>query len=633
MFRTFVITAMLAAVAAGPAMAQRYASNSEPEYSNSSGKYSRSYKSGDRNGTSAPGRTYNPDYVSHGTYRQPTSLVLIDGTHALITTKLTGEIYSFNTEDQSISLAFSDGHRQFQRIIQLDGDMIAVTDTLNNELVVCRFDQKANRCIEVAVTKIAGGSNGLYFDPVASELWVTSAWAQRLYRFDVDCDGDQSLKHASLTLIQSIDLPMCGGQVLCLPGSGVVMVTDAFGCEYVMLDQTSGDTINHAELYEHNICELAMIDDGKAVLFPQQLLNGLTAALESDITWGNFLSNNVRIIATERLVKHTGSSIYTGSKFLPIGEFGNGAGDPTSMAMNGRNDIAVTVGGTNQLAIGTLDGLRFRFVDLGFRPIDCEFTPDGKTVIVINQFSDSISLVDLETRTAEHVALGALRPTTETEHGEMLFHDSTLSHDSWMSCQSCHTGGHTNGLLTDNFTDKSYRSPKRVLSLLGQAETSPYSWAGTMQTLEDQVAFSIKSTMASDEAVRSEDVDHLSQYVRTLKRPPSIVQARTDAAQNVQEQAGISRGKEFFAAAGCLDCHGGSHYTNTGVFDVGMSDERELREFNPPSLVAVSQRQNSLFHDGRAKSIHDVVIKENHQMPSDATDDQRLDLIHFLMSL
>ncbi len=628
-------------------MAQRYASNSEPEYSGSSysdasysgssGKYADLVRSGDRNGTSAPGRTYNPEYVPDGAYRQPTSLVLIDTVHALITTKLTGEIYSFNTEDRSIKLAFSASNRQFQKMIKLSGDMVAVTDTLNNELVVCRFDDETNHCSEVSVTKIAGGPNGVCFDPLKSQLWVTSAWAQRLYRFDVTLDSELALEKTPLKQIQSIDLPMCGGQILCLDESNLVMVTDAFGCDYVILDQATGDTVNHAQLYEHNLCELATINNGNSVLFPQQLLNGLTAALENDITWGNFLSNNVRIIPTERLVKYTGSSIYTGSKFLPIGEFGNGAGDPTSMAMNGRNDIAVTVGGTNQLALGTLDGLRFRFVDVGFRPADCEFTADGKTVIVVNQFSDSISLVDLETRTAEHVTLGAIRPPTDAERGEMLFHDSTLSHDSWMSCQSCHTGGHTNGLLTDNFTDKSYRSPKRILSLLGQAETAPYSWAGTMPTLEEQVAFSIKSTMASDEAVRSDDVEQLAQYVRTLKRPPSVVDARSgttgSAGSDRDDQEKIARGKAFFATAGCIDCHSGPHYTNTGVYDVGLADERSLREFNPPSLIAVSQRQNSLFHDGRAKSLHDVVIKEDHQMPVDATDEERIDLIHFLMSL
>jgi cytochrome c peroxidase len=252
---------------------------------------------------------------------------------------------------------------------------------------------------------------------------------------------------------------------------------------------------------------------------------------------------------------------------------------------------------------------------------------------VLNQFSDSVSIVDVQTRTAEHVALGDVRPPTETERGEMLFHDSTLSHDSWMSCQSCHSSGHSNGLLTDNFTDKTYRSPKRVLSLLGQADTAPYGWAGTMETLEDQIAFSIKSTMASDEAVRSEDVEQIGAYVRSLRRPPSLVEARADDNADPKLSASIARGLAFFNSAGCVDCHRGPQYTSPETYDVGLEDERELREFNPPSLIGVSQRHLSLLHDSRAKSLHDVIVKEDHQMPTSATDDERQDLIQFLMSL
>jgi cytochrome c peroxidase len=202
-----------------------------------------------------------------------------------------------------------------------------------------------------------------------------------------------------------------------------------------------------------------------------------------------------------------------------------------------------------------------------------------------------------------------------------------------MSCQSCHSGGHTNGLLTDNFTDESYRSPKRVLSLLGQANTSPYSWAGTMQTLEDQIAFSIKSTMASDNAVRSKDVHQIAEYVRTLQRPPSIVEARSEANSPVRKTKRVSRGERIFRSVGCIDCHREPFFTSEDVYDVGLQDERSMRAFNPPSLIGLSQRQNALFHDGRAKSIRDVIWQESHQLPDHVTRRERNVLIEYLMSL
>ena len=202
-----------------------------------------------------------------------------------------------------------------------------------------------------------------------------------------------------------------------------------------------------------------------------------------------------------------------------------------------------------------------------------------------------------------------------------------------MSCQSCHSGGHTNGLLTDNFTDESFRSPKRVPSLLGQAETAPYSWAGKIATLEEQIAFSIKSTMASDHPVRPRDVDQLAAYVRTLASPPSVMQARLTLEEDAAAAKQVRRGRRFFRNAGCIDCHSGPLYTSEGTYDVGLRDERSMYEFNPPSLIAVSQRENSLFHNGQAKSIRDVIFRDHHQMPDDATERQRRDLVRYLESL
>ena len=86
-------------------------------------------------------------------------------------------------------------------------------------------------------------------------------------------------------------------------------------------------------------------------MFPQQLLIDLVPAVQGQITWGNFISNNLRSIPTKRLAESSGADIYTGSKFIPIGSVGNGAADPTSLAMTSHAKLAVTIGGTNQVAI------------------------------------------------------------------------------------------------------------------------------------------------------------------------------------------------------------------------------------------------------------------------------------------
>ena len=84
---------------------------------------------------------------------------------------------------------------------------------------------------------------------------------------------------------------------------------------------------------------------------------------------------------------------------------------------------------------------------------------------------------------------------SQVDRGELLFYDARLSHDRWMSCDSCHTDGHTNGLLNDNQGDGSFDAPKRVLSLLGVGDTAPWAWNGSVDDLEAQVRKSVQTTM------------------------------------------------------------------------------------------------------------------------------------------
>ena len=88
------------------------------------------------------------------------------------------------------------------------------------------------------------------------------------------------------------------------------------------------------------------------------------------------------------------------------------------------------------------------------------------------------------------------------------------------SCHSCHTDGHSNGRLNDNSSDESYGDPKRVISLLGTAGTSPWAWNGKTGSIEEQVRRSIESTMQGPEPSDLE-VRAIADYVRTLP-PPTV---------------------------------------------------------------------------------------------------------------
>ena len=104
-----------------------------------------------------------------------------------------------------------------------------------------------------------------------------------------------------------------------------------------------------------------------------------------------------------------------------------------------------------------------------------------------------------------------------------------------MSCQSCHTDGHTNSLLSDTLGDGSYGAPKRVPSLLGVAATGPWTWTGSIPRLEDQIRKSIVTTMHGTKPT-DEQVADLAAYLSSLA-PPSPEVTGNGSGRRVRRRA------------------------------------------------------------------------------------------------
>jgi YVTN family beta-propeller protein len=249
-------------------------------------------------------------------------------------------------------------------------------------------------------------------------------------------------------------------------------------------------------------------------------------------------------------------------------------------------------------------------------------SPDGGRAYVADTHSDTISVLDLKANAVTAVVpLGPGRELSAAERGELLFHDARLSHDGWFSCHSCHTDGHSNGLLADTLGDGSHGTPKRVLSLLGVKDTGPWGWNGAAPTLESQVRKSVETTMQGPKLSKAQEGD-LAAYLRTLASPAPLGQSRGSAR----------RGQEVFERQRCGTCHAAPTYTKALTYDVGLSDEANNRAFNPPSLRGVSQA-GPFFHDGRAATLADVFKRHRHQLQGDLGAKELDDLLAFLESL
>ncbi|MHC5540016.1 cytochrome c peroxidase, partial [Singulisphaera rosea] len=213
---------------------------------------------------------------------------------------------------------------------------------------------------------------------------------------------------------------------------------------------------------------------------------------------------------------------------------------------------------------------------------------------------------------------------TPAQRGEASFRDGRRSLDRWMSCASCHTAGHTNGLNFDTQGDGGTGAAKNTPSLLGVGQTAPYTWTGSFSKLGDQIHQSIITSLRGSR-VEDSVVEDLSEYLETLSPAP---------APPKRDGAATGRGEAVFRARRCDTCHKPPFYTVDGVRDVGLDDGvGGHQRFNPPSLRGV-RWSAPYFHDGRAVSLDQVLgihPPDSIDRPWSSTD--REDLIQFLESL
>jgi cytochrome c peroxidase len=291
--------------------------------------------------------------------------------------------------------------------------------------------------------------------------------------------------------------------------------------------------------------------------------------------------------------------------------------------------VAVALAGVNEVALAGVDGKTARRIAVGRRPTAVLAGAHGQPVVVVNTFDDSLSLLDPRRGAVTGtVALGPRPELASRDRGEQLFYDARLSRDGWLSCHSCHTDGHTNGLLADTLGDNTFGTPKRTLTLLNTALTDPWGWNGGVQYLRDQVRRSLADSMHAP-PVLPDRVDDLVAFLHTLPPPPPPEPVTADEA----DRARVGRGRRVFQERGCVRCHIPPRtYSSHGTHDVGFADERGLRKFNPPSLRGVGQGYRFL-HDNRAATLAEVFTKFRHKVGPDISPDELADLLRFLRSL
>ena len=453
----------------------------------------------------------------------------------------------------------------------------------------------------------------------ASRCFITSLWSRRLTIIE--------WQQGTPTVVQQIDLPLAPRCQVLTPDESTLIIGDAFGGNLMIVNAASGEIEQTRNFPAHNIRGLAISGDGKTLVVAHQMLNEFATSVQNDIHWGLLMSNDLRWLSLDSVLDPQ-QKMLKDSHMHPLGQPNQGDGDPSGVAVAADGTVIVSMAAVSKIAFGDEDDFSLLRRNVGRRPTAVVTSADSRFAYVANTFSDSVSVLDFSADEIIHeIKLGPMPELTETEQGETLFYDGRLALDGWMSCHSCHTDGHTNAQLNDNFSDASFGAPKSVLSLLGAHDTAPYAWNGRAKDLSAQIKKSITITMQKRSPPSDTQIASLAAFVKTLDPPPSIDKARREA----NDQA-ISRGAELFRTQKCVECHAPPTYTSQDTFDVGLVDKEGNTHFNPPSLRGVGQRR-SFFHDNRAGSLVDVLIEHEHPQKHDLSEQETSDLIAFLRSL
>lgn len=330
--------------------------------------------------------------------------------------------------------------------------------------------------------------------------------------------------------------------------------------------------------------------------------------------------------------------------------------DPHGLAIApNEHRLAVTAAGTHELLVYRLNDLPFEGaggpgdlidrrllddkdmfyrIELGGRPMGIVIADDNRTAYIANYLQDAIQVVDIESRAVgEPIRLGAMPERTLAHRGMEVFYDGRRSLDQWYSCHTCHYNGGINSRAMDTGNDGSNNTFKTVLPLERVHETPPWTWHGWQTDIENAMVRSFTNTMQGPD-IPPGDVQAILEYLKTLDVPPSPYRLADGSLSEAAE-----RGRQIFLSekAGCSRCHRGPLLTDGEIHDVGLGSEKDrYTGYNTPMLAGLYRKVRYL-HDGRAKSLEQVLgeyhAPENVTGNGALTEDERRDLIEYLKTL
>ncbi|AMV40753.1 cytochrome c peroxidase [Planctomyces sp. SH-PL62] len=537
--------------------------------------------------------------------RRPEALLLVDGgARLLAANRGTGTISVVDLAGRRVEGEFPIGRGPVDlRATTDEGVWLAVDREAGEVVLLVRRDGAVRRAGSVVVAA----------DPVRAAVFGDGRRALILSRGSraatfVAWDGAEGPR-----VVAKVDLPFSPREAAALPGDGPasMVVADAFGGRLALIDLEAKACRKVWTLPDHNLRGLAIAPDGRSLAILAQNATPTARTSRDDVEWGLLVRSWIRLLRVDDLRSEgtTDESLLANSRTVALSGVGKGSADPSALAFGPRGEVVVAMTGVDEVASALALGEAYERLKTGRGPSALATSPDAATAYTADAFDDAITVLDLEAgRIVATIALsadagpdGRRKPATLLEEGEALFRDARLSEDGWMSCQTCHTDGHTASVLIDTRGDSSYGAAKRTPTLRGVADTGPWGWLGNMQRLEDQIHLSLTTTMRGHEP-RPRQVEALAAFLRTFDPP---------APETPTDEKAVARGRAIFETERCDACHAAPTYTTPRTYDVGLEDAVGNRDFNPPSLLGVGRRP-ALLHDASIPTLPDLFRQAHH---------------------
>jgi DNA-binding beta-propeller fold protein YncE len=435
--------------------------------------------------------------------------------------------------------------------------------------------------------------------------------------------------------------PFATGAMVRRP-DGRVVVADAFGGQLGDLVPGRRGTERVRAFEGVNLHALAVARDGREVLIAHMEQEEPAPVSAANIDRGLILSSRLSAVRFADFDSPADPDAPLPRRQVTLDGPVHGAADPSALAVSpDGTQVLIALAGAHQLirsdrtagapsseapdVLPLGHNQRLEVVEVGRTPVGLALDAQGRRAATADAMSDTLTIVrvvDLARVATIRLAPPGPGPTS-VQRGEAHFRDGRRALDRWMSCASCHAGGHTAGLNFDTRGDGGDGAPKNTPSLLGVGGTEPLAWVGLFPRLADQVDQSFLSSLRGPAPSKAAVAD-VTAYLESLAPPPPRRPGDDPAA---------IRGARVFHARRCDACHRPPLYTASVLRDVGLDDgPAGHRRFNPPSLRGVAWSA-PYFHDGRAGTLAEVLAAHSPGQPRPLSPSERDDLVAFLESL